>query len=116
VSNDVLAIGSKIHIVQRRLFQQDVRRHFVGEITALTGLLLRTQGYTFVHNPGLNEYERRNEIRTRVFGLIDANLIINVLPEDADLEAIRYTLQNNRMVVTDGATFTMDVNEFGAMA
>ncbi|MBU0640519.1 MAG: hypothetical protein KKB50_16775 [Planctomycetes bacterium] len=58
---------------------------------------------------------RRPEVRTRVLSLVDAGNIINVLPKEAQVEQAIYTMSpENRLVVTDKATFTLDINEFGA--
>lgn len=53
-------------------------------------------------------------MRTRIFGLGDAQLIVNVIPAEADLERTSYVVRDGRLVVTDGGKFSLDVNEFGA--
>lgn len=73
------------------------------------------EGYVYVHDTGSNQYIRRSDKRIRIVSLADAGNIINVLPGDADLEHTKYAQsQEKRLVVTDGKTFTLDINEFGA--
>ena len=104
----------KLHIITRRMFEGDLRRHFVGTVRACEGACARVQGYSFVFNPNALEYRRRPEVRTRIFGLMDAQLIVNVIPSETDLETLAYVIRDGRLVVTDGRKFSLDVNEFGA--
>lgn len=69
MSTEVLEVGDKLHIITRRLFEADARRHFVGEVIGISGQLQEVRGYAFVFNRGTNEYKRRPELRTRIFSL-----------------------------------------------
>jgi hypothetical protein len=51
---------------------------------------------------------------TGVFGLGDAQLIVNVIPSETDLERTLYVVRDGRLVVSDGGKFSLDVNEFDA--
>ncbi len=64
-----LEVGTKLHIVTRRLFEEDLRRHFVGTVTGAFGHFQEIQGYAFVFQPGKNEWQRRPELRTRILSL-----------------------------------------------
>jgi len=112
----VLEIGEKLFIIARRLFDKDLHRHFVGEVVACNNSLARIRGYAFVYDDNSNNFVRRQELRTRIFSLTDAGYIINLLPEDADLEKIHYvTDQENHRMITDGKTFSVNVSEFSAV-
>lgn len=100
----------------RRLFETDIRRHFVGEVTGMSGVLHQVQGYAFVFNPGTNEYKKRPESRCRLFSLGESGFIVNKIPREIVLEALEYRLIEKRLHVTDGASFALNVNEFGATA
>lgn len=108
-----LEVGTKLHIVTRRLFEEDLRRHFVGTVTAVLGHYQEVQGYAFVFQPGKNEWQRRPELRTRIFSLGAAGLIVNIIPKNVDVAALKYSVVENHLVVTDGAGFALDINEFG---
>lgn len=112
----VLKAGEKVHVITRRLFAEDLRRHFVGEIIAVTDYLIRVKGYVFVFQAGLNEYHKRPEMRIRVFSLTDAGNIVNVIPEGVQIESLHYRFANQRLVITDDAGFSLDINEFGPIA
>ena len=112
----VLEIGEKLYIISRRLFDKDLRRHFVGEVVACSNSQTRIRGYAFVYDDNSNNFVRRDELRTRIFSLTDAGYIINLLPKDAVLEDIHYvTDQENHRLITDGKTFSMNVSEFSAV-
>jgi hypothetical protein len=62
---------------------------------------------------GRGEFLRRPEKRTRMVSLVDANIVVNVIPPDIDLEKVVYNITSDeRLVVTDGSGWQLDVNEF----
>ena len=111
--DSVLAVGDKVHIMTRRLFADDVHPHFVGEITAVSGPLFKAQGYAFVFDSATNSYLKHPAVRTRLFSLSDAGHIINVIPQEVDLDSLTYRVVNKRLEVTNGAGFSLEINEFG---
>ena len=116
MSEQVIEVGEKMHIITRRLFEGDARRHFVGEVTRVSGELQEVRGYTFVFNRGTNEFKKRPDLRTRVFSLGQAHYIVNKIPREVALELLEYRLIDKRLVVTDSRDFVLDINEFGHLA
>ena len=105
----------KIHIITRRVFEKDLRRHFVGVIEDVSSELARVKGYVFVFDEWADEFKRRPEERVRIFSLTDANLIINILPPEIEITELMYKVnQEGQRVVTDGKDFSLDVSEFTA--
>lgn len=112
----ILEKGEKIHLIVRRAFENDIRRHFIGEVIEHAGLLARVEGYTYVFNLGTNEYVKRSDKRIKIIGLADAGNLIHVLPNDAAIENAVYIMSaERRLVITDRKTFTLDINEFSAI-
>ena len=112
----VLKEGEKVHIISRRLFENDLRRHFVGEVRAVSEVAVRLEGYVYVFDAGDVRYVKRSERRVRIFGLADSGSIINVLPAHVDLDALSYQVSaKNRTVLTDGKSFSLDINEFSTV-
>jgi hypothetical protein len=110
----VLEQGEIIHVMIRRNFEDDLRRHFAGEVVETEGILARIEGYAFVLDTGSNKYIRLPDKRIRLVGLADPNNIINILPAEAVLSNIVYTRsKEGRLVVTDNESFSLDINEFG---
>lgn len=109
-----LSIGDKVHVVERRLFESDLRRHFIGEVidTDLSTVVVR--GWVFIFDGSSASFQRHPEKRTRVVSLVDARILVNLLPDEAQVENARYETDDNAgLTVTDGANFSLAMNEFG---
>jgi hypothetical protein len=110
----VLKAGEKIHVIFRRKFEGDLRRHIAGEVTEVSEQAAKVEGYVYVLQIVDNQFVRAHGRRTRIISLTDADNIINILPANADIEKITYAInKEKRLVVTDGENFALDVNEFG---
>jgi hypothetical protein len=109
----IIEPGEKILVIIRRLFEMDLRRHFVGEIVGISESIVKVKGRAIVHNSVTNQYEIKPDIRLRILSLVDARNIINIIPREAIIEDVKYVLTDEKkLVVTDGETFTLDINEF----
>jgi hypothetical protein len=114
VKLELVELGEVIHVIERRIFSGDVRRHFVGEIEACTNWALRVRGYLFVYDSGASAFLRKPEIRTRVIPL-DNRVIINVLPDGVSFDSVSYTHDaEGNLTLKDEANFELDVSEFSA--
>jgi len=110
----VLEPGEKVHVIKARAFDTDLRRHFIGEVITATDYAVRLKGYAFILNAGTNQWIRLPELRTRILSLLDASVIVNVLPPNAMIDKAIYTIGDDKhLCVTDGETFALDINEFG---
>jgi hypothetical protein len=105
--------GEKIHVIERRRFESDPRRHFFGVVDRSDGAVVRVTGYIFVYDSGSSTYVRSDKPRTRLISLTSSGLIINVVPGDVEVDAVRYSDDEGRLELTDGAGFSLDINEFG---
>ena len=105
--------GEKIHVIIRRLFETDLRRHFIGEIVEVSESVVKVKGFVIIMNSVTNQYELKSDSQIRIVSLVDARNIINVIPREAIIEDTKYVLTHEkRLVVTDGESFTLDINEF----
>jgi hypothetical protein len=104
--------GEIVHVIERRLFPGDVRRHFVGEIEACSDSALRVKGFLFVYDSGASCFARKPELRTRLIAL-DNRVILNILPEGVSVEAVEYSHDTEgNLTLIDGAGFELDISEF----
>lgn len=113
MSDSAIKVGDKLHIITRRRFDSDGRRHFAGEVTAISGELQELQGYAFVFESGINEFRRRPEPRVRLFSVGQEGYIVTKIPAEIDLTSLTYRIVDRHLVVTDGGAFKLDINEFG---
>ncbi len=109
----LLDIGDKVHVIERRMFDSDVRRHFFGVVERVNSSAMRISGYVFVYDSSSSTYVRGLEPRTRVIPLVASGFVINVAPQETSVEDVQYVEQNERLTVTDGGSFSLDINEFG---
>jgi hypothetical protein len=111
----VIEKGEKVHIITRRLFEGDIRRHFVGEVLDSEGSVARVEGYAFVYDSVKNDFVRKPGKRVRIFDLAQTGYIVCVLPDQAILQDLHYKLTDHKnMICTDGKSFQLDISEFGA--
>ena len=115
----VINPGERIHVITRKLivssfFREDEhQRFFAGVVKTSSEHALRAEGYEFVSVSPWKVIDRRPEVRTCVFGIADAGLIIHVLPEAVKIEELRYQVgRGYRMVLTDDSAFSMNMDEF----
>jgi hypothetical protein len=111
----VLEVGEKIHVVELRMFLDDVRRHFVGEVKKATETAVRITGFVWVYSQREARFARRREKRDRLL-ILGERHIVNILPRDVIVEDVVYnTDDTRRMFITDGRGFTLDLSEFADM-
>lgn len=110
----VIQEGDILHVITRRVFDNDARRHFVGRVLDASGGLVRIEGHAFVYHSGDSRFHKHKERRIRIIDAGDSGHIVNVLPAELDIDRIQYGLDENRhLVITDGDSFELDINEFG---
>jgi reverse gyrase len=110
----ILSPGEKIHVIHRRQFEKDARRHFVGEVESYEHGIARASGYVFVVDD-LNKhmFVKRPDRRTKLIPISSGEVIVNVIPESVDVERVHYELKDRALHVTDGKSWRIDVKEFG---
>jgi hypothetical protein len=110
----MISKGEKILVITRRLFDGDLRRHFVGEVQETTSTAMRIKGYSFVFDEATLQFVRHDEKRIRIFSFIDSGLVIFILPSEVCMDDISYKWEeNNRRIITDGKMYKMNISEFG---
>ncbi|KPJ86180.1 hypothetical protein AMJ57_00225 [Parcubacteria bacterium SG8_24] len=108
---EVLSAGEKVHIIERRVFAGQPRRHFIGEIKVATPHAIRISGYAWLYDIKSGTYVRRPGLRLRVIYL-GAGMIINLIPQEVDIDSIRYTKDESGIArITDGKEYGLDLNE-----
>ncbi len=110
----LLSPGEKIHVMHRRRFEKDLRRHFVGQVQAYEQGVARTSGYVFVIDDlSKHLFIKRPDRRTKLVPIGSGDVIVNVIPEEVDLERVAYEIKERTLWITDGAGWSMDLKEFG---
>lgn len=109
----MLEQGERVYVVLHRLFDGDKTRQFAGEILEASDTVMKVQGYTFVHDSFTNAIVRRDDIRTRIISMVDAANIIMIIPKEVIIENVQFDINSrNQHVITDKASFAMNLSEF----
>ena len=104
------SVGEKVLIIDRKLFAEDIQRHYVGEITKTSDNALKVKGHVWIRDQ-IKGFVRKTGNRERLVYPSDRT-IINIIPENVNLNEIKYVHAGGTVVVTDEKNFTLDVTEF----
>jgi hypothetical protein len=106
----ILKVGENIHVIHRKLYEGDIHRHFVGVVQACEGALVRVKGNLFAMDAKTNQFMKRDSPRTRIISLDSGEVIVNVLPEQVDIDQISYKPRpGGGFQVTDGSAWHFDI-------
>lgn len=112
----LVEVEEKVHVVVRRAFETDLRRHFIGEIKVALGSIVRIEGFFMVLDKSKNIFTRQPGQRTTIMDLSSNGYWVNILPKEIDLAELKYAFnKNNKLTITDGKSYEMDINEFGSL-
>ena len=110
----IIDCGDKVHVVYRVFFENSVRRHFIGDVTAVQGALCRIDGYVFVRDPKSEMYVKKADPRSTIFDLAESGYIVNIIDKNVNLKEVNYRyLDNKGLAAVDDQGFVLDINEFG---
>lgn len=107
----ILNPGEKVHVIHRRRFENESRRHFVGVVDSYESGVARVTGYVFSVDRSKYAFVRRPEKRTRIISLVSGDLLVNIIPPEVDLEKVHYKVENKVTRVTDDANWHLDISE-----
>jgi hypothetical protein len=108
----ILKQGEKVHIIHRRQYEKDHHRHFVGVVDSYEGGVARVTGNVYTVDPVKFTFIRRAETRTRLVAISSGDVLVNVLPQNVNLEKIYYKAERKAVRVTDGSSWYLDLSEY----
>ena len=92
----ILESGNKVLVAHRRLFRDEDRRFFVGEVLAYEAGIAKLHGYSFVIDTVRGLGLRKRDPRITLISLQAGTLITYQLPDDTDLETAKFELVKAR--------------------
>ena len=107
----ILKTGEKIHVIHRRFFEKEARRHFIGTVEFYESGVARASGYVFGIDRVKFTFERHAELRTRLISIVAGNVLVNVIPDFVNIEAVTYKMVKKNLRVTDGSDWYLDLSE-----
>jgi len=110
----VIEKGEKIHVMFRVLFENSIRRHFLGEVTSVDGAICRLEGFVFLYDQKSTGFIRKPEKRTTIIDAADSGYITNIIDANVNIENVIYKYEQGvGLVATDNNGFLLNINEFG---
>ncbi len=104
--------GDRMLVVDRKLFNDDNTRLFIGVVENHDGEVVRLRGYAYHINPyEVTGTERRAEERVRVVSL-SAGDIVYVLPHEVDIATLQVRRSPKQLLLTDGKSLMFDLSEW----
>ena len=116
VKMSLIENGEKVHVVVRRTFETDLRRHLLGEIKMTNGSIARIDGYFMIFDKSKNTFIKKPSQRTTIMDLSSSDYWVNMIPKEVKREDLKYKYDSsNKLILTDDKSFELDINEFGAI-
>lgn len=107
----LLTEQTKVLVVHRRLFENDLSRFFIGEVNAYENGIAKVAGYTWFRDPNTTNMSRKGDIRTKLISLSSGALIVYQLPDTVAISSTQFEVkQDGRLILTD-RQFSMDLTE-----
>ncbi len=107
----LLKQGDKIFVAHRRLFEKDDLRFFTGEVDEYEAGLVKVTGHSYFRDVIAGRVVEKAEQRTKIFSLSSGTLLVYQLPDSVSPDALKFVTVSNRLALTDGKGFTMNVAE-----
>ncbi len=111
----IIEVGEKIHVIYRALYDNSIRRHFLGEVKAAEGPACRLEGFVFVYDQKTTQFVRKPEKRVTIIDATQSGYIVNIIDREVNLDNVIYKYaQGVGLIATDNKSFSLNINEFGA--
>lgn len=109
----LLAQNEKVLVIFRRLFDSDIRQHFIGTVEAITPIAARIRGFTFLYDIDSGKFVRKPNETSRVVPLGESSVQISLLPDSVEPKRIIYKSDTqHHLVITDNLGFSQSMAEF----
>jgi hypothetical protein len=107
----MLANGAKLLVTHRRLFERDESRYFVGTVDAYETGVVKATGYSFVRDMGSGRVLRKDDRRTKLLSITSGAFLVYQLPDETDLDAVKFVSHEGELSLTDDKHFKMNMAE-----
>ena len=107
----ILENGDVLLVSNRRLFERDESRFFVGRTVACDGPLLKAEGFTFVRDLANGHIIKKAEKRMKVLSLDSPGYIVYQLAPDIDVDGLDIDTYNGDTFLVDGRQRLLNLTE-----
>ncbi len=107
----ILKIGDVLLVSNRRLFERDEKRFFVGRTIACEGPLVKVEGFSFVQDLSNGHVTRKEEKRIKVLSLQSPGYIVYQLSSDIDVDNLDIESCSGDAYLVDGIQRLLNLTE-----
>lgn len=107
----ILDSGEVVVVSNRRMFERDETRFFVGRTIACEGALLKAEGFTFVKDLSNGHIIKKEEKRIKVLSLDSPGHIVYQLPSETDVDNVDIESGNGDAYMVDGKRRLLNLSE-----
>ncbi len=107
----ILEIGDTVLISNRRMFERDEARYFLGRTVACEGSLLKVEGFTFARDMTDGHVIKKDEKRVKVLSLASPGYMVYQLPSDINIESVEIESNDGDAILVEGPRRIMNLAE-----
>jgi hypothetical protein len=96
--------GDKLYVTELSTAPTKSRHHFAGEVTGISGDVVRLDGHDFLYEESSGNFMRKSRCSQRILRLDNA-MVFYVLPTDCDIEGLHHKRDGTALIITDGGSF-----------
>jgi len=103
--------GDTVLVANRRLFETDEVRFFIGRVDEYDAGIVKATGRSYVHDVMSGRMIEKADKRTRILSLSSGTSLVYQIPGTVSLEALKFVDEAGRLSLTDEKGFTMNLTE-----
>jgi hypothetical protein len=108
----IFSPGDHVLVAHRRLFAEDQPRFFVGRVEEWQAGMVAATGYAWLRDPVAGGFQRKEDMRTKVFAITSGAIIVYRLPKELALEKLRLErVGEHGLYLVDDSHYRMDLAE-----
>ncbi len=107
----ILEAGDKVLVSNRRMFDGDEARFFLGETIACEGHLLKIEGYSFVRDLSSGHIVKKIERRIKVISVASPGHIVYQVANEINVHTADIASGNGDAMLMDGSQPIMNLSE-----
>ena len=107
----ILDTGDVVLVSNRRMFERDETRFFIGRTLTCEGPLVKAEGFSFVRDLSNGHIIKKEEKRTKVLSLDSPGHIVYQLSGDIDVDKVDIESGNGDAYMVDGSRRLLNLSE-----
>lgn len=98
-------------ICYRRMFENDENRFFLGKVDAYENGIVKVTGHSFLRDGMSGQMTEKSSQTTKIMSISSGSLIVYLLPDNLDVNALRFEQKMMKLTLLDDNGFNLDLTE-----